>query len=205
MKELVRIIKKLLIIVFILGVFGIGASYFFYQAMIVDSPNIHFWSLSTTYTSQVIKNQTYNTMIVSCKNKTYIWNIKSAIINKDTIYFLYYYPFNVFKIENGHSIFEYKPEVPVKEDENYYSQAPFYLIYNKVSNEITYLSAKKEVLKWNNDFNKNILQGLSKSNLVNIWTNTRFETLLNNIGDASNKYVQLNKRFNDYLNLQINK
>lgn len=203
--DYLKFIKKPIIILLVIMIISLWFSYFVFQVLKKRSWLVNFWSLDYYEMSQTIWGNTNKTISVRNGDTRYSWDIKSALVDNDIIYFLYYYPFDVVNDEKDKSISEYElgNSLKEKEDESYYNKSPFYLIYNKKSSEITYLNAKKEVLKWSKNFNGEILKTLDKSNLVSLW-NIHFET---SFGDKNptTEYGWLIKRFNDYLNLQINK
>ena len=152
---------------------------------------VSFWELYVSRAS--------NSIDVKFADDHYYWEVKSAFENSNKIYILYYLPFD--KVSN--TTLEYGMKKHISEDKNFFNKVPFYLIYNEKTLRFTYLNAKKEIIRWDEDFNRNALKRLDTSNFVYL-QKYNFETSFDDTYYGTGN-ILLSKQFNDYLNSQINK
>lgn len=129
----------------------------------------------------------------------YIWEVKSAFLDWDNLYILYYYPFDIVKYEENRTVYEFGPLSSLKEWPSY-EKYPYYLIYNKITSKIAYLNSNKAPLQSSEiDYSDAVLKKLDQSNSIDIWK--LYQTTM--FVDTQGRYGKLAKEFNDHLNLQL--
>ena len=145
------------------------------------------------------RSSVYN---ITINNLYYSWEIKSAFIDSDFIYILYYFPFITVNNQWEH-IKDFSISNPHKDDTIFLAQWPFYMIYNSKTWELTYLNAKKEILRWSENFNREMLKKLDTSHTIDL-DKYHYETSFDDMYYGTGRVLLL-RQFNDYLNSQISK
>lgn len=210
MKMNKKINKSKSVFVMLLIIFSLSAfiSHSFIWAMKLNAWVVTFWNIDISPLD----------IDVSYENILVYWNIKSWFIENNRLYLQYYYPFQVFvhgkenilkklfysdntRYSKYTSVYE---KYLYKEDIDYRSE-PYYLVYDKKTDELFFLNAEKNIIEWKKsliDFE--LLKKLDKTTFVKIDTidqQTSFD-----LSDKKNiKSMELLKKLNNYLNLQINK
>ena len=129
--------------------------------------------------------------------------MKSAFIDSDILYVLYYEPFMFQSLNRHDMVYSYGLDEPLPEGSNPYIKVPFYLIYDIKTSQFAYLNAKKEVIEGNAHFNVDVLKKLGSSHSVHLGK-YNFETSPH-VQEYDIHHQALFKKFNDYLNSQISK
>ena len=133
----------------------------------------------------------------------YSWEVKSAFVDGDIVYISFYFPFSVIDDQLRYATGEYNISAPHKDDAIFLAQWPFYMLYNNKTWELTYLNAKKEILRWSENFNREMLKKLDISHTINL-DKYHYETSFNDMHYGTGRVLLL-RQFNDYLNSQISK
>ena len=183
-------IRELFVVFVILLIIGTLFSAFLVKSIESDTGAVHVWNLKVWVVD--------NTLDMMSENISYLWQVRSAFENSGRVYVAYYTPVSI--VSNTGFIYNAEDS---KKDDDFYSKAPFYLVYNEKISQFTYLNAKKEILQGNNDFNKDLLKILDTSNVVKIGR-LNFTTSFD-LTRYDERHRVLFKQFNDYLNSQISK